>query len=364
MGNSGGIVVNNVWSLETHGDPLGKVRDFIAKIWLETGLAGMLVTMVEGNEVRTTPRYITNVDLLNGVNPFQPLMEINVARLIPELLANHPDEKVGALLRPCEMRALIEMTKHASIKIDRLLTISVDCLGTFPADEYQWRLERIGKSYPNQEIKVNESPDELAREALKFARQGGIVPYRYRSACQVCISPAAKHADINIHILGLPVRQQILVILNDPALATRYNLKPLTDCEADEDLILQHERIVSKKNEQYQRTLKRINEGLVELLPANLDTVIHQLESCGDCQKCMDVCPICFVDRPTRYSDGHYDRSDVVRWLVSCAGCGMCEQSCPNHLPLSTIFSHIRHQLAEEWEYFPGRSFDEPLPMI
>ena len=357
-------MVNNVWSLETNGDPLGKVRDFIAQIWLETGLAGMLVTMVGGNEVRTTPRFITNIKFLNEVNPFQPLMEINVARLIPELLANHPDEKIGALLRPCEMRALIEMTKHSSITIDRLLTISVDCLGTFPADEYQWRLDRIEKSNPDQGIIVSKSSDELAREALKFARQGGIVPYRYRSACQICISPAAKHADINIHILGLPVRQQILVVLNDPALATRYNLKPLTDWKANEDLILQHERIVSKKNEQYQRTLKRINEGLVELLPANLDTVIHQLESCGDCQKCMDVCPICFVDRPTRYSDGHYDRSDVVRWLVSCVGCGMCEQSCPNHLPLSTIFSHIRHQLAEEWEYFPGRSFDEPLPMI
>ena len=42
--------------------------------------------------------------------------------------------------RPCEMRALTEMTKHASFKIDNLLTISVDCLGTLPADEYQWRL--------------------------------------------------------------------------------------------------------------------------------------------------------------------------------------------------------------------------------
>ena len=356
--------MNKVWSLETHGDPLGKIRDFIAQIWLETGLAGMLVTLIGGNEVRTTPRYINNVDLLNDVNPFQPLMEINVARLIPELLANHPDEKIGALLRPCEMRALIEMTKHSSFKVERLLTISVDCLGTFPVDEYQWRSERIWNSHPDQEINVINSSDELAHEALKFARQGGIVPYRYRSACQVCISPEAIQADINIHILGLPVRQQILVVLNDPETASHFNIKPHTDSGADSDLIVQHERIVSKKSEQYQRTLERINEGLGELLPANLDAVIHQLESCGDCQKCMDVCPICSVVRPIRFSDGHYDRSDVVRWLVSCAGCGMCEQSCPSHLPLSAIFAHIRSQLADEWEYFPGRSFDDPLPMI
>jgi Pyruvate/2-oxoacid:ferredoxin oxidoreductase delta subunit len=262
------------------------------------------------------------------------------------------------------MRALIEMTKHLSFTIDRLLTISVDCLGTFPADEYKWRLERIERSNPDQGINVTKSSDELASEALKFARQGGIVPYRYRSACQVCISPEAIHADINIQILGLPVRQQILVVLNDPAIASHFNILPLSDSEADSDLILQHERIVSKKIEQYQRTLERTNEGMGELLPENVDALIHQLESCGDCQTCMDVCPICSVDWPTRYSDGHYERSDVVRWLVSCAGCGMCEQACPSHLPLSAIFAHIRHQLDQEWEYFPGCSFDDPLPMI
>jgi formate dehydrogenase (coenzyme F420) beta subunit len=361
MVNSGGFVVNKIWSLETHADPLGKLREFFTKIWLETGLAGMIVTMVESNEAKTTPRYITSVELLNEVNPFHPLMEINIARLIPELLANHPFEKIGAILRPCELRALIEMTKHSSLKIDNLFTICVDCLGTFPADEYQWRLDRISSSYPDQGININNSSDELAHEALKFARQGGIVPYRYRPACQVCMSPEAKLADINIHILGLPVRQQILVSLNDPALATCINIRPLTDSEADHDLMLQHERIVAKKIEQDQRTMERINQGLGELLPENVDTVINQLESCGDCQKCMDVCPICSLDRPTRYSDGHYDRSDVVRWLVSCAGCGMCEQSCPRNLPLYAIFTHIRQQLDQELDFVPGRSIRDPL---
>lgn len=356
--------MNTQWSLETHGDPLGKVRDFVTKIWLETGLDGMLVTMNGGDEVRATPRYVTDVAYINEINPFKPLMEINAARLLPNLLTNHPDTMIGALLRPCEMRALTEMTKHASFKIDHLLTISVDCLGTLPADEYQWRLERVEKSLPAEEINSVETSDELAREALKFARQGGIVPYRYRSACQVCTSPSAKQASINIHILGLPVRQQMLVELNDPSLEERYHIETLVDEKAAESLILQHERILSKMNERHQRTMERVNEGLGGLLPEDVDAVIHQLESCGDCQNCMDVCPICSVDRPERFSDGHYDRSGVMRWLVSCAGCGMCEQSCPNHLPISALFAHIRQQLAQEWEYVPGRSIHDPLPLI
>ena len=361
MSNDQDSMVKNIWSLETHGDPLGKVRDLIAGIWMESGLVGMLVTMIEVNQVSTYPRYITNAELLNKVNPFQPLMESNIARLIPELLENHPDAMIGAVLRPCEMRAWMEMAIHAKIKVDRLHTICVDCLGTFPKEEYQWRLERIEKSNSDLEIISNSSADKLASEALKFARQGGIVPYRYRSACQICISPEAQHSDFNIHILGLPVRQRILLTMKDPAIAKHIHLIPLTESEADEDLLLQHERVVSKKVEQYQRTLERVNQSLGERLPANVDAVIHQLENCDDCQKCMDVCPICSVDRPTRYSDGHLDRSDVVRWLVSCAGCGMCEQSCTKHLPLSAIFAHIRKQLDEEGEYVSDRSIDEHI---
>ena len=55
-----------------------------------------------------------------------------------------------------------------------------------------------------------------------------------------------------------------------------------------------------------------------------------------------DVCPICAVDHPRKAVDGSLVREDVINWLVSCAGCGMCEQSCPRHQPLSAVFSHIR----------------------
>jgi formate dehydrogenase subunit beta len=356
--------MNNQWSLETHGDPVGKVRDLIKQIWLESKLDGMLVTMNGSDEASALPRYIVDIESIDEINPFKPLMEINIARVIPDLLASHPGVRIGALLRPCEMRALTEMTKHAPVKIDNLLTISVDCLGTLPADEYQWRLERVNKTHPAEQKGSPESYADLASEALKFARQGGIIPYRYRSACQVCLSPAANQANINLHILGLPVRQQMLLSVSDPVVAETIRLEKLTDGIADMAIINQHERILSKMCERHQRTMDRVNEGMGSLLPDDVDAVIHQLESCGECQNCMDVCPICSVDRPDRNTDGHFDRSSVMRWLVSCAGCGMCEQSCPNHLPISAIFSHIRQQLAQEWEYVPGRSINEPLPLI
>jgi formate dehydrogenase subunit beta len=356
--------MNNYWSIETHGDPLGTLHDFIRYVWLAADLDGMLVTLGGEDDLHAVPQFITEAASINQVNPFKPLMEINAARLIPSLLAAHSGEKVAVLLRPCEMRALTEMSKHIPIQLDHLLTFSVDCLGTLPADEYQWRLERAAQTLTSDNQASADRTDDLAQEALKFARQGGIIPYRYRAACQVCPSPAASGAQVNLHVLGLPVRQKMLLSINDANLGLDIHLDRYNISLADDDLISQHERILSRMCERHERTMDRINEGLGTLLPTDVDALIHQLEGCTDCQHCMDVCPICSIDRPERNEEGHYDRSGIMRWLVSCAGCGMCEQSCPDHLPTSAIFGHIRQQLADQWDYAPGRSTNDPLPLI
>jgi Pyruvate/2-oxoacid:ferredoxin oxidoreductase delta subunit len=84
---------------------------------------------------------------------------------------------------------------------------------------------------------------------------------------------------------------------------------------------------------------------LAGILPENLDALVTQFSACGDCQECMQVCPICEIDFPRKGEDGRYLKKDLVNWLVSCAGCGMCEQACPNHQPLNMAFSYIRQQI-------------------
>jgi formate dehydrogenase subunit beta len=347
------------WSVETYGDPLGTVRNIIKEAWIQSGLKGMLVTMHGEAATQAEPRFATEITALDQVNPFRPLMQTNAACLLPDILSHYPDCRIGALLRPCEMRALIEMAKHTSLKLDNLVTISVDCLGTLPADEYQWRLERIQQGMPSEE-----RPDDLAQEALKFARQGGIIPYRYRSACQVCPSPAAKNADININILGLPVRQKILVSVSEGAKAPTIQPGCFPDAEFDEELVHQHQHILARMLERHTRQMERLFHSLGSLFPVDVEALISHLESCGDCHSCMDVCPICSVHPPQRDRHGHYDRSSVMQWLISCAGCGMCEQACPKDLPTAAIFAAIRRQLGQLWGYEPGKSITEPLPLI
>ena len=213
----------------------------------------------------------------------------------------------------------------------RLVTICVDCLGTFPDDEIEWRSAR------------KDSEDGMTREALQFAPQGGIASYRYRAACQMCAAPGARHGNINLGVLGLPVRQVMLVNGDKDLL----DWKKITDRPADASLVDKREVLLAKMIERHSQTRDRVLTGLVEVLPANVDDLLEQFEDCGSCQECMNTCPICQTDAPKRAEDGKYLRQDVIDWLVNCAGCGMCEQSCPSHKPLSIIFTHLKKSLQE-----------------
>jgi len=318
------------WTINTQGDPIGTFQQLVMQVWENAGLDAMLVS-VNGD---AKPRLLKGPQEMTHVNPFKPLMTANAAKLVPGLLNRYPDYRLGLLFRPCELRALAAKARREELPLDRVVTICADCLGTYPAEDYSWRARRIGSS------------DQLSQETLQFARLGGIAAYRFRSACQVCASPVGEGADLNVGIFGLPVRQHMLVEARDQATAMRLGIDALPVVAADPGISAQRERTVAKLVQRHSQTRERVLRGLGELLPSNIETLIRQLQDCAECRECFNNCPICVGEFPQRGIDGSILRDDILQWMVSCAGCGMCEQACPKHKPLGTIFAYIREQLA------------------
>lgn len=339
--------MNAYWKIETRGDPIGAIQQFVQAVWKESNL-NLFLTAGNGEE---HPHIMNDPVDFEQMNPFRPVMRENLARSVPDLLNKHPKDRIGILLRPCETRALVEMNKRLPISRDRIITFCVDCLGTYPLDEYEWRTSR------------SKNHIGIPREPLRFARQGGILAYRYRAACQVCSSPGAQSADLNIHVLGLPVREQILIHTPNHGAKPVVDLAPLTNGTANDELVMQHEHVLARQAGIHQQTMERVMVTLRDLLPKDIDQWILQLENCGDCQNCMAACPVCAVEFPSRDAGGHYSRDEIKRWLISCAGCGMCEQACNANLPLAVIFGAIREKLKEQYHYVPGRDWGNEFPL-
>ena len=50
--------------------------------------------------------------------------------------------------------------------------------------------------------------------------------------------------------------------------------------------------------------------------------------------------------------------------VISCVGCGLCAEACPNNIPVCDIFRLVGYQVQKVFDYVPGRSLDEELPLI
>ena len=213
------------------------------------------------------------------------------------------------------------------------MIFSTDCLGTFPANEFSWRADRKG------------DPESLAEETLQFSRQGGIASYRYRTACQLCSQQIAGQGDINIHIVGLPVRHKIMISAPEE-IAGNISSFPKAVTNEDTSLVEQHRSVADRMLYRNQQTNTRLSQAMVADTNLNLEILVEQLNECGDCQQCMEVCPICNTFHYKRDANGQLSRELIAEWMVSCVGCGMCEENCAKHRPLAAIFSVVRDQLS------------------
>lgn len=50
--------------------------------------------------------------------------------------------------------------------------------------------------------------------------------------------------------------------------------------------------------------------------------------------------------------------------ILSCVQCGLCEQACPNSIPLMDLFIKVADRTQKTFEYHPGKTKDEKIPMV
>ena len=53
----------------------------------------------------------------------------------------------------------------------------------------------------------------------------------------------------------------------------------------------------------------------------------------------------------------------MTHMATSCVACGMCEDACPVNIPVGQVFKAVGADLQELFDYLPGRSLQDELPL-
>jgi len=330
------------WLLETNGDALGTVRQFLLELWSYAGLDGMLVPVYQADGTNISPCFVEDPAQLNLADPLAPMVSARSARLVPQIASAHPKARLGFVWRSCEARGSQWLIDHSDISAANWLVIGVDCLSSFSSVDFGWRVERAGEV------------ERLTRETLRFARMGGIAPYRYRNACQMCTSPVVQNADLNIELLGLPVKHTLIITAKNREIVKKLRLQELTDGEAPASLVSRREATLGVLAGRRRQVADRMEQGLSGDFPAEVSSLLEYLARCAPCEACLQACPIYMGEFSPAADGGAEMVSAASRWLEACLACGMCEEACPKQVPLTAMLRHIQRALHDDVNLAPA----------
>jgi formate dehydrogenase subunit beta len=354
------------------GDVLGALRGFLGALLENQIVDALLVPLEIGRGRSLAQTLVQDPTYLNEANPFSPVMPVNSATLVSQLTGDKPPQRIGVVLRSCEIRALIELVKLQQANLDNLTVIGVDCLGTYEVDDYA-RL--IGEMEGQAEEKGEQVVVEMHKRIEEGSVESSAVPLR--TACQICEFPSPVGADITVGLIG--VEGGILITL-DSELASKLGL--------EEGEAPQREEAVTKLVEA--RTAAR-DQAFAEFRETakSITDFADQFATCIRCYTCSVACPICFCKEcvfrtetfepeSERYFQAMqrrgalrmpsetliYQLTRLNHMVASCVGCGMCESACPSNLPLTVIFRSVGDGVQKMLNYTPGRSLEDELPPL
>ena len=305
---------------------------------------------------------------LEGIDPIAPVLPVNSAKLVSDLTETGAVGRLGAVLRSCEVRALIELVKLKQASLDNVVLIGVDCLGTYEMNDYADLVEG--------------GEDDLTAHLLAQAKDGRLVPqegYHFRVACQMCEYPVPQGVDLALGLIGLDTANEILITAGDE-LAERLELSPVEEPgarqEAEDGLVAAR---IAERDRRFAEFRQRVSD---------MPSLLAEFSRCIRCHNCMVVCPICYCNECIfRTATFDHASAQYFRWAsrkgsirmptdtlifqltrlnhmaTSCVGCGLCESACPNDLPVATIFRTVGEKVQALFDYVPGRSLEEELPV-
>ena len=280
-------------------DLLASLQEFLKLVLQQNHIGAILVPQHLPMKDVVMPALVTDPEVLDCADPLAPSFPVNAAKLLSRLTRKPSGTKIAAVLRPCEIRAFIELVKLKQGNTEDLILISTDCLGAYGNVDYAGIVEKEGSDTSSKFYKNALSGKNPPFEGVRIAR-----------ACRACEHPVSEGADVVIGLLGIDIDNELFL---EAKTSSGEELLASIDISSTEEPKQRKEAIKALVDERIAYRDKMFSEN--KDLTGDLEKLSQYLAGCVNCYNCRVACPVCYCRECVFVTDVFdHDSSQYLRW--------------------------------------------------
>lgn len=351
--------------------PAKGLRSFFKQLLALQDMDALFLPVRLKGSASVMPTLVTDPDHLEAAVPLGPAFPVNSARMVSRLSYKASARKTAVVLRPCEIRAFIELIKLKQGSRREILLVGMDCPKAFTARDYTAYM----KATPLAEdayIKTVFSENSSTLEGIAFS-----------PACNTCDHPFPENTDLSILLHGVDLSCGVVVASQSDAgrqILERLDLPETVMPEARKEILIQRKKANSAANEAMMAHIAEQTDSMVKLNAF--------FDRCINCYNCRNMCPVCycrecvfntdvFHHQPVQYHQWaekkgsiklptdtiFYHLTRMAHMSHACVGCGQCSNACPGDIDVFELFKSVARGTQEAFGYSPGKDENEAPPL-
>jgi formate dehydrogenase subunit beta len=354
----------------------GGVIQTILKSALEDRYVDMVLSFQEKkSRYDLTPVIINKSDQIDSLplsqfSAYYVSGTVNLPKYLQQNLKG--DEKIAIVAKPCDVRALVELTKRRQINLDNLLILGEECYGKISP-------KRVKKTLDEEQVDTS----KVAYERIRSNTYSTVVEGENRTytlgeildleeSCKRCVEREPSISDISFQVIEEDDKTRTLIHIN-----SEKGLKLLEIASANLNLEEANEEILSSRNRdmvQLRDKAEKYKTEQFKIFDKNSEGDRYSgfkklMEKCKKCGMCIKACPICIcvdcsvIKKRKEIDPVFYFLLRMGHMGECCVNCGNCDSVCNFLEPGPSLIFHRLAELSKSvLNYEPGKNVNESTP--
>jgi formate dehydrogenase subunit beta len=363
-------------SIQTKNQSITRtLQDFFADLLKTGAVDAVLVPSRISKSPYVKPCLITSADQMDPTVPLGPGFFVNAGPMVSRLTRTKAGATIGVWLRPCEVRAFVELTKLRQGGREEVVILSMDCPMALSRKDYDdWAAQgEEGLGDVDKWIHTVYQKPVTKVDAWPVAR-----------ACQVCEHPYPVNADMSVMLMGADLDKEIPVRADTEKGEKLLAALDLTDNGQEPE---RRKTLLADLTADRTAAFQAMDEEMLTRT-GSIDALNRFFSACVNCHNCRSVCPVCYCKECVFNTDAvAYAPAQYLSWAdkwgqvplpndtvffhltrlahigCTCVGCGQCTLACPSQIPVADLFISVTRNARKAFDYVPGRDDAEPLPL-